>query len=168
MPRRHRSSGIWFQHHALPFLSIMLGLIAVMALAGMGLASSKRMDRQKRQVVKLANVPPELLPFNIICEESRVLWRKNGQWKTMSLKSKGATASDYVGVIEFRNEIAMLAEKNRKLSFSGKQNTIILWIRPKGALTSKTTEYLLSDLPLRVGKLPLLDNEDISFGEMEK
>lgn len=162
MPRRRRSAGTWFQHHALPFLSIMLGLIAVMALASMGLASIKRIDETSRRFVKLANVPPQLVPFHIICEDQRILWRKDGQWKEFDFHPRDKTAID-LSAIEFVNELATLAEKNRSLSFRGKQNTIILWIRPDGVLTSKVIELHASKLPLRVGKLPLLKNEDVSF-----
>ena len=165
MPRRRRSGNKWFHHHALPFLSIMLGLIAVMALTAMGLASIKRMDESKRQYVKLANVPPELIPFHIVCEKDRVLWRKDGKWKEFGFKPGDAKANNGA-VIEFINQLATLAENNRRLSFQGKQNTVVLWVRPDGVLTSKVMEMQAARLPLRVGKLPLLQNEEVTFDEV--
>lgn len=163
--RRLRNSG-WFSQHALPFLSIMLGLIAVMALANIGLTATKRQEVRKQQYVQVANIPPNLIPIHIICDHEGFRWYRDGAWHTVRI-GEALASSEAMGdgATDFLHFIADTAASNRTLSYARKQNTIILWIRPKGILSAAVLEGIIyqAELPIRIGKLPLLEDEEVKL-----
>lgn len=170
--KRRNSGGEWYSLHALPFLSIMLGLISVMALNSMAITVQKREAARKEELVRLANIPENLIPVQVVCDKDTVEWEdKNGKTKrfyvtepTGPLKQtqhRGNVAS----TLEFFQFLKNLERLNRQSSFEGRQRTLILWVKPKGGETATQIQALLLQLglPIRVGKLPLLGNEHVNI-----
>lgn len=166
MPRRHRSSGPgWFELPVMPFLTIMLGLISVMALAGISLAVQQRDQGKAEVLVALTDIPPGFVPIHVRCNQRGVVWRDDaGTWQTVAFGHGNSPFQTGVG--DLKRLVAFLeakAEANRQLSFSGRQHTIILWIEPEGVVTAYEVQLLLESLglPLRVGQLPILSQDRI-------
>ena len=170
MSRRSRKAqtDLDFELPALPFMSIMLGLMSVMALASMGLAVQKRQELQKQSTVALVEIPPGLVPVHMRCRQNSLMWLDDtGTWNEIYM----ASATD--GGVPFRARAAEVdkfflflrdaLEKSRELSFKNQQHCVILWIEPDGIRTSYQVQGILSQLriPLRIGQLPVLDEEAI-------
>ncbi len=176
--RKIRTKADWFQLHALPFLSIMLGLISVMALTSMALTVEQRETRKKKkEIVKLASIPSEFIPVHVICDGGNVIWHDlEGDEHSFSLRppepdpdSPPVPYDPEQNIAKLQEFVRLLGEitaANRRLSFRNKQYTLILWVKPSGARTALEIQGLVagSELPLRIGKLPLLENETVRRG----
>ncbi len=172
MPRRRHKSNLggWFELPTLPFLSIMLGLMSVMALASIGIAIQKRREKKKETLVTLVEIPAGLVPVHIRCKPDRIQWQNElGQWQELYLgdPTRGRTGlgvrSSARAVRDFVEFIQNTADNSRKLSFSGRQHTVILWIEPDAVYTAYEVQrlFLQLGLPLRLGRLPVMREETI-------
>ena len=165
-----------FQLPAMPFLAIMLGLVSVMALAAIAIAREKREDMQAIQGVELVGVPARFIPFYLRCAEDTVSWRDGeGTWHEFELRDgiialldermRQAYGIQDAGAPEaraFREYVLEKAEANKRLSFSRRQNTLIMWVEPEGAETAGTMQTLIAGLaPIRIGLLPIMPDERI-------
>jgi hypothetical protein len=165
-----------FQLPAMPFLAIMLGLVSVMALTAIVIARENREDMQSIQGVELVGVPARFIPFYIRCEAERVHWRDDdGDWREFDsrmgiialLDDQLREAYQIAGVEDasakaFREYVLAKAEANKRLSFSRRQNTLIMWVEPDAAEVASTMQTLIANLaPIRIGLLPIMPNEKI-------
>ncbi len=166
-------AGLRVEFPTLAFLSIMLGLMSVMALTVMGIATQKRQEARRKQTVELVGVPSSFRPFHVRCSLDRVRWLDaDGTWQSVQLFSLLAflrlgTDSPFLpsDCLRFTNFLREKTLENRRLSFTGQQNTLILWVEPDGSDSAIIVQYLVSDrlgLPIRIGKLPIRPNEEIT------
>lgn len=148
----------------------MLGVLCIMALATIGIAVEQRQDARDSTSVQLLGVPANFIPHHIRCQENGFLWHNEKQeWQRLSMVElftipdpdddwlwSSFAARDFVQFIE------RIAEQNKSLSFSGQQNSLILWVEPAAADTAAGLEYVIGKrkLPLRIGLLPILESEE--------
>lgn len=157
----------------LPFLTIMLGLMSVMALTTMSISVQKRQEAKQQQLVKLVGVPSGFRPFHVRCSGQRILWLEgDGTWRETSIFSLLGMMRMSEGMPQLHADSLRLltflrqkAEQNGRLSFSNEQNTMILWVEPDGTESAQILQYLIGDLglPLRIGKLPIFKGEEIRY-----
>lgn len=175
MKRSHRRlSGTFqkmFQLPTLPFLSIMLGLMSVMALTTMGLSVARRQEEKKSKAIELVGIPAHFLPLQFRC-------RKEGlEWKNLDGTPQKTSILDLFALLQksiktelppdakiLKTFLLHLPQINQRLSFHRQQYTILLWVEPDGILTKMALEVVISDLqiPLRVGALPIFETESLS------
>ena len=149
----------------------LLGLISIMALASMGLAIEKREEEKRLINVKLVGIPAHFVPVHLRCRKDTVDWLDDtGRWQKLFLGelTPGAgrlfSRASKRDLQRFWAFIGKKAAANRRLSFSRRQHTIILWVEPEGVLTAllfvqmEVTQY---GIPLRIGKLPVMAKEVI-------
>jgi hypothetical protein len=175
--RKHGSGGgLSYEFPMLAFLSIMLGVMSIMALATMGLTAEKRAEaRQKVTAVQLVGVPPRFRPFHMRCSADKIAWLDDREaWQEIDLISllgisqpgggPGMVTREVVELLRFA-KAKQLA--NRALSFSGQQNTLILWIEPEGVHSSLLVQHMFDmfNLSLRIGRLPINPGEEIRLHE---
>ncbi|OVE81074.1 hypothetical protein BVY04_04130 [bacterium M21] len=152
----------------------MLGLISVMALTSMAITVRRREQKDLEQFVKLNNIPSNLVPLHIRCSKSAIHWQNDqGKWQVFSLNTQAGQAPSGKFRADMEAFLAFLETKaaaNHALSYANKQHTLILWIEPDGILLALELQRMISEfgLPLRVGQLPLLDNESIQKSSVEK
>ncbi len=173
--RRKGNAGGLFQLPVLPFLSIMLGLMSVMALVTLGLSVREfESKKQGQHSVELVGIPTNFTPFHIRCTDDGVKWlTADGIWKETQMlellflvRNLEAPATEpqfpEPGLLgHLQNKV----RENRRLSFSRRQNTLILWVEPDGVDAATLVRIIISqfELPLRVGKLPIMENEVIHY-----
>jgi hypothetical protein len=149
----------------------MLGLMSVMALTTMSIAVKKREQARQQTAVELVGVPSGFLPFHVRCTAEEISWLNDRhQWRTVSLvrlwawlrlrQTAPIMSSD---VREFLTFLRLRTQENARLSFSGRQNTMILWVQPDGIDGANIVQMAVGELnlPLRIGKLPIQPNEEI-------
>ncbi len=173
---RHKYRDQSFQIPSLPFLSIMLGLMSVMALTTIGISVEERIEQKKISTVELVGIPANFIPFHMRCTKTILSWLdEHNTWQDISLfelvtliNSKSKTILSTSKSQAFLAFIKKKTIENRKLSYSRQQNTLILWIEPDGVDTATIVQYIVNNhkLPLRIGSLPILEGEDI-FHEAE-
>ncbi len=169
--QRHRSVALVPDFPMIPFLAIMLGIMSVMALNTLGFSVERRQEQKRQAVVELVGVPDGFLPVNLRCQEHGVLWQDtDGEWRGLTIfglfallpqaEGRGVITDEAVAFLNFLRE---RAQDNRRLSFAGRQHTLLLWVEPAGVVTAQIIQELVSHhkLPLRVGQLPLLPRERI-------
>ena len=169
--RRRQDTANWFELPALPFLSIMLGMLSVMALISLALTVEARADKQDIKGVEMVGIPAGFSAFNVRCSQEQVLWqRSDGTWSYFGetgivgmLQGESLFSSDVVSAIQFRQLLVDKTFENRELSYSNQQNTLIIWVEPDGGRMALTLRYLIDrwKLPLRVGMLPIFPGEEI-------
>lgn len=172
MSRRSRRQGrSAFSQDLLPFLSIMLGLMSVMALTTMAITVSKRREMQQTTVVKLVAIPDRFEPLQIRCLRDGIQWQDDsGAWRDMNNSNLSILAENDDRLLAVfpvaRLFITWLNDKvraNAALSYERKQHTLILWIEPDGVITSMMFEAMVDTrgLPIRIGKLPATEGDQI-------
>ena len=138
----------------------------------------QRQKMQENTTVELVGVPSNFIPFHIRCTENSVLWLGNDlKWNKTSIPTllrllneaddRLSLATKYGdGLVDF---VLKKVNENKTLSFSGQQNSLILWVEPGGVNTATLFKQLLlvSELPLRVGLLPVMEGEEIFHGALE-
>ncbi len=147
----------------------MLGLMSVMALTTIGISVEERERKNKGAIVELVGVPSKFIPFHIRCTDFDVQWMDDDlQWQTTPLLQLLPALSSPDEPISAEGKslidhIYMKSEQNKSLSFTRQQNTIVLWIQPDGINTATILKYLISTyrIPIRIGSLPVLEQEDI-------
>ena len=164
-------SGLNYDLPTLPFLSTMLGLMSIMALTTLGLTAEKRQEVQKVKGVQLVDIPTEFRPFHVRCMPKAIAWLDDsGSWNDVDLVSLITLLRPGMGNAmidaKARDMIRFLRAKtlaNSNLSFSGQQNTLILWVEPDGVEAASIIQYIVNQmqLPLRIGKLPIFPGEEI-------
>jgi len=158
----------------MPFLSIMLGLMSVMALVTLHTAIQERQRLADEQVgVELTGVPVGFVPHEMRCKASGVEWRDFkgvGQFTPYDALQplfvellRGEQPGGEAGRLIDYLKACVLA--NRQLSFDNKQNTVILWVEPNALSTSEVISHIVNyyGWPLRVGMLPVGTNELIHY-----
>ncbi|MFT5129964.1 MAG: hypothetical protein ACI8W8_003593 [Rhodothermales bacterium] len=175
---RRRRQALWmdsFELPAMPFLAIMLGLVSVMALAAISIAREKHDEMEAIKGVELVGIPARFVPFHVRCQEDRVQWRNDaGEWESFDQlgmlvllderrrEAYGIEPITDRSATDFRDYLLAKAEANKRLSFSRRQNTLIMWVEPKGAQMSGMMQSLISGLaPIRIGLLPIMPGERI-------
>ena len=167
-----------FEIPALPFLSIMLGLMSIMALTTIGISVQQRQKAQKNTLVELVGVPSNFIPFHIRCQADSIAWLDdNLKWNKTSVATlfrllteaneKTSLTTRYGdSLVDF---LLNKVNENKSLSFSSQQNSLILWVEPDGVDTSTIFKQLLfaSGIPLRIGLLPVMQGEEIYHGALE-
>ncbi len=173
---RHKYRNQSFQIPSLPFLSIMLGLMSVMALTTIGISVEERSQQKKISSVELVGIPANFIPFHMRCTKTVLSWLDDrNTWQNISFfelitlinskeKLRLSTSKSQAFLTFLENKTI----ENRKLSYSRQQNTLILWVEPDGVDTAAVVQYIVNNhkLPLRIGSLPILEGEDI-FHEAE-
>lgn len=172
MTRRRRRSQLdeCFNLPLLPFLSIMLGLISIMALTALGITARRREKARQEVAVKLVGTPAEFAPLNIRCMRRGIIWRdfQGRRHRVSLLRPPGNTPDLRSAARPMELEALALflqdAERHsRRLSYDNRQHTLVLWIEPEGVMTSYLFRQLLQtlDVSLRVGMLPIAEDEAI-------
>jgi hypothetical protein len=164
-----------FELPAMPFLAIMLGLVSVMALTAISIAREKHDEMEAIKGVELVGIPARFIPFHVRCEKDRVHWRgDDGEWQSFDQLGMLVLLEEHMRIaygIEpvmnqaatgFREYLLAKAEANKRLSFSRRQNTLIMWVEPEGAEMSGMLQSLIANLaPIRIGLLPIMPGERI-------
>jgi hypothetical protein len=164
-----------FELPAMPFLAIMLGLVSVMALAAISIAREKHDEMEAIKGVELVGVPARFVPFHLRCQDNRVHWRDDdGDWHSFDQTGMLALLDDRMreaygielsldrSATGFRKYLLEKAEANKRLSFSRRQNTLIMWVEPEGAEMAGMMQSLIANLaPMRIGLLPIMPGERI-------
>jgi hypothetical protein len=158
----------------MPFLSIMLGLMSVMALITLQTAVQERERQLEQHVgVELKGVPAEFVPHEMRCTAAGIDWRTlSGVPKTTShagvqtlfndiLRGDQPTGSGKL-LLDYLHSIVL---QNRHLSFSNRQNSVIIWVEPEAIVIAEVVSYIIeyNDWPLRVGMLPIRKDEVIRY-----
>jgi hypothetical protein len=169
--RRQQLASELYQLPSLPFLSIMLGLMSFMALTILGITAIQRQDAKDQTAVELVGVPARFVPFHIRCRPGVFEWlADDGRWRETPVTGVLAQAGDeYAGLQLSTAGRALMRylfakiEENKHLSYSERQNTLILWIEPDAVDVSYVLQRILAihRLPLRVGSLPIQPGEAI-------
>ena len=180
MPRRRRQNhDTTYQLPAMPFLSIMLGMIAIMVVATLGL-NARKQHQQEGLSVKLSGVPSHFIPVQMRASDDYISWFENGRWEKLyvpdpdyasgellqeflkDLFNKAKNQRTYAQFLDFlKNSSA----DNRQLSYRGKQKTLIIWVEPDGVFQSEFIQRIILNhqLPLRVGLLPIQPGEKVEL-----
>lgn len=171
MARRHRTAFAWSAGlPILPFLSIMLGLMSVMALTTMALSVERRQQAVEGTRITLTGVPANFIPVQIRCTRKGIRYRdRDGAWQDvpllglLSLVQPAETSIDIPAARRFRAFLTAKAEANKALSYQRRQHSLILWVEPEGLYAKALVEWLISrlQLPLRTGSLPLMPDEEV-------
>lgn len=172
MPRRRRRAlGDWFELPALPFLSIMLGMLSVMALISLALTAAARSEQERQQGVELVGIPAGFRAFHVRCSQEKISWQQpDGSWKSFGELGFSGMLSDtntyhpeILNALQFRASMIEKTFDNRELSYRNQQNTMIIWVEPDGGRMALTLRYVIDQwqLPLRVGMLPIFPGEAI-------
>lgn len=168
--RRQRDGQTLCRLDVLPFLSIMLGLMSVMALCTLGFAFEQRQEQRKIANVELVGVPESLVPLQIRLSAESVDWFEGGKWHRLDptdlayLQAQGLSAYSLPEqALKFADFLRGKVEDNRRLSFQGKQHTVLLWLEPDGFRNWIFVQAVIDDaeLPVRLGQLPILPGETI-------
>lgn len=170
--RKRQSKGLRFlELPLLPFLSTMLGLMSVMALTAMAVTVERRQAREKQTLVELVGVPSEFIPVNIRCKPESVQWlTDDGQWRELTTLAFLSLCRKLVAPAPFTPEeqdfidfLRAKAAANRGLSYSRRQHTLLLWVEPLGIGAYNLMQLMVAelDLPIRIGRLPVLERERI-------
>lgn len=170
--RRNKRATSLYELPTLPFLSIMLGLMSVMVLTILGISVERRDQLQKNALVELVGMPARFIPFHMRCRPASVDWLDDdNQWHTVPLSGIVALAD-----VEYSRGLALSVDgrrmmshifnkisENQSLSYSRRQNTLILWVEPDGIDASAIVQLIIArqNLPLRVGSLPIRQGEKI-------
>ena len=152
----------------------MLGLMSIMALTTIGISIEQRRMKEDHSTVELVGIPADFIPFHIRCRKNTILWLDNDQqWRETSILGMITDLSETSNTWGTNQKKSTLldfiiekVEENKRLSLSKKQNSVILWVEPEGIESALILQYLISDrkLPLRVGLLPILEDEAIYPG----
>ena len=172
--RKSRTGGQGlFAVPVLPFLSIMLGLMSAMALTTMAITFQKRTQEEPPKAVELVGIPHEFIPFHVRCRQSSISWLdERGKWHTVQLIAfltnpiANVTEAMQTGPYAFINHLRRKSDENARLSYGGRQNSLILWVEPNASESAQVVQLVVAQLgfPLRVGQLPILEHEDIPSG----
>ena len=143
--------------------------MSIMALVTMGISVEQRLEKKNIASVELVGIPSHFIPFHIRALENHVMWldeelswRKVPIFNLLDLTNKNleylnADSKKFIRLLQNKSD------ENKILSFNKRQNSLILWVEPKGIDTAWIIRHIISvqSLPLRVGLLPILANEEI-------
>jgi hypothetical protein len=156
----------------LPFMSILLGLMSIMALTTMGISVEQRKEKTDQVEVELVGIPANFVPINIRCTEDWLMWHDGLAWRKvnsttlLSLLSQGPSQigldDDLRGFLQF---MVRKTHQNKQLSYQRKQHTIIYWVEPAGISTYAIADLIIAELqlPMRTGLLPIKPNEVLTI-----
>lgn len=171
MARRRRHSHALAGMPLMPFLSIMLGLMSVMALTTLGISAEQRQEQRDQTLVELVAVPEELVPVYLRCGPESVSWLNDqGQWgraDRLSLFSIFHSGGDVEDMLPPARQLVRFlrskTEENRSLSFSGRQHSLLLWVEPQGVETAQLLQLAVGGmrLPIRIGQLPIQPDQEV-------
>jgi hypothetical protein len=123
--------------------------------------------------VALVGVPNEFVPLQVRCQPESLAWRDDaGNWRSVSkmgLLSLYSSSHMPVPMLaprearDFSSYLHAKVEQNRAMSHGRRQHTLLLWVEPRGIEVSDILQLLVQywELPIRVGQLPILPNEEM-------
>ena len=172
MSRRRRNNPLSSDHPVLPFLTIMLGLMSVMALTTMGISVEQRHKAQEEELVELVGIPSGFIPLVMRARRDRLEYLDDDKnWQSVHVMSfvdlRQGALSNTAAIDDLRRLLGFISRKvyaNRNLSLDGRQHTIIMWVDDDGIQTHAfASEFIHSlELPIRIGLLPILSHEEVT------